>query len=432
MYPKQNDALEVDASLLFACGTLTLTVGLAVMRPRMGVFQFSPGLAAVLGVLLLLLGGLLRPSDLVESARLQWRPLLALTCIMLMTGLVREVGAFDRLAARIENTARSRSTVRTFTVIFVMSVITPSLLNNDAAILILTPLVVALSRRLYPDNPEMTMAFAFAVFLAPGVAPFIVSNPMNMIVAEFVGLNFNSYAAVMLPISVAGAVLTYVILRIVYRRVLRSVPEEGPVVELPAPHRAERPAVILLSLVFLAYPIGATLGAEIWFVAVVGAAGSVLLVRAYQIAPMRSLSRHISFDILAFLWGIFLVVQGMRSVGAVDWLISLYGPTTGDGAQIATIGVTSAVGSALIDNHPMSILNMMAIGVAEDPKPLLAALVGGDIGPRLLPIGSLAGLLWVDLLRRSEVHVSVWQFFRLGTIVLIPTMALSLLMLWAL
>lgn len=112
--------------------------------------------------------------------------------------------------------------------------------------------------------------------------------------------------------------------------------------------------------------------------------------------------------------------------------MSIYGPTTGTGAQLVTIGVTSAVGSALIDNHPMSILNMMAIGSGEDAKPLLAALVGGDIGPRLLPIGSLAGLLWVDLLRRNGVHVSVWQFFRLGTIVLIPTLALSLLMLWAL
>ncbi len=422
----------MEASLVFACITLALTVGLAVFRPRIGAFSYTPGRAALTGVALLLVGGLLSPSDLVESARLQWRPLLALTCIMLMTGLVREVGAFERLALRIEDKARTNTAVHTFTVIFALSVITPSLLNNDAAILILTPLVVALSRRLYPDNPSMTMAFAFAVFLAPGVAPLIVSNPMNMIVAEFSGLDFNSYAAVMLPISLAGALLTYVILRVVYRKLLRAVPAQRAQTTKVHPHRAEKPAVILLSLVFLAYPIGATLGAEIWFVAVFGAVASLALVQAYQVAPLPKMARHVSFDILAFLWGIFLVVEGMRSVGAVDWLMSLYGPTTGSGEQLATIGVTSAVGSALIDNHPMSILNMMAIGTGEDAKPLLAALVGGDIGPRLLPIGSLAGLLWMDLLRRNGVRVSVWQFFRLGTIVLIPTLALSLLMLWAL
>jgi arsenical pump membrane protein len=257
---------------------------------------------------------------------------------------------------------------------------------------------------------------------------------MNMIVAEFSGLDFNSYAAVMLPISLVGALLTYVILRLVFRKVLRDAQPSaaGPTVTIHR-HPAERPAVILLALVFLAYPIGAALGGEIWFVSVAGAIASLVLVRLCRIAPLRKVTGHVSFDILAFLWGIFLVVQGLRGVGAVEWLQSLYGGApAGSGEQLATIGVTSAVGSAAIDNHPMSILNMMAIGAGEDSKPLLAALVGGDIGPRLLPIGSLAGLLWLDLLRRHGVHVGVGTFLRLGTIVLIPTLAVSLAMLWAL
>ncbi|MEZ4364725.1 MAG: ArsB/NhaD family transporter [Kofleriaceae bacterium] len=270
------------------------------------------------------------------------------------------------------------------------------------------------------------------MFLAPGVAPFIVSNPMNMIVAEFSGLNFNSYAAVMLPLSVAGAIATYLILRVVYRRV-RATAVLGPAAAVThvARHPAERPAVVLLLAVFFAYPVAASLHVDIWLIALAGACGSLVIARAYRVAPARRLLGHVSFDILAFLWGIFLVVQGLRGVGAVDWLASIYdGAAFGSGEHLARIGVTSAVGSALIDNHPMSILNMMAIPHAGDAKPLLAALVGGDIGPRLLPIGSLAGLLWIDLLRRSGIRVSVGQFFRLGTLVLAPTLALSLWMLW--
>ena len=64
--------------------------------------------------------------------------------------------------------------------------------------------------------------------------------------------------------------------------------------------------------------------------------------------------------------------------------------------------------------------------------PLQAVLVGGDIGPRLLPVGSLAGLLWIDLLRRSGVDVGVGPFLRLGTLVVLPTLAASLAMLWLL
>jgi Na+/H+ antiporter NhaD/arsenite permease-like protein len=102
------------------------------------------------GVAVLLLTGLLKPADLVVSARTQWRPLLALTCIMIMTGVVQEVGAFGRLAAWAEAHARRTSAARAFDLVFAAAVVTPSLLNNDAAIQLLTPLVVALTRRLYP------------------------------------------------------------------------------------------------------------------------------------------------------------------------------------------------------------------------------------------------------------------------------------------
>jgi arsenical pump membrane protein len=414
-----------------AYSTLGLTVSLAVLRPRLGGIRFTPGRAALVGVIALFATRLLSVQQLLDAARLQWRPLVALTSIMVITGVVQEVGAVDRLVAWIEQRARARSAVHTFTVVFVLSVVTPSLLNNDAAILMLTPIVVALTRRLYPKQPAITVAFAFVVFLAPGVAPFIVSNPMNMIVAEFAGLSFNSYALVMVPISVVGAALTYAVLRWCYRDILNAaVPVPAPVTTT---HRraGERAAVILMLAVFVAYPIAASFGIQIWWVAVAGAALSLVLCRAYRVAPLRKATSHVSIDILVFLWGIFLVVQGLRGVGVVDWLQSIYQTQpSGSGSELATVGITSALGSALIDNHPMSLLNMMAIDSSHGPRLLQAALVGGDIGPRLLPIGSLAGLLWIDLLRRAGVEIGVIRFVRVGTLVLLPTMAVSLLMLW--
>jgi arsenical pump membrane protein len=417
--------------LAVAYSTLGLTVGLAVLRPRVGLWRFTPGSAALLGVLALFATRLLTSAQLFEAARLQWRPLIALTSIMVTTGVVQEVGAVDRLVAWIETRARGRSAGHTFTVVFVISVVTPALLNNDAAILMLTPIVVALTRRLYPRQPGITVVFAFAVFLAPGVAPFIVSNPMNMIVAEFAGLDFNSYALVMVPISLVGAALTYAILRWRYAALLdAAVPVPAPVTTVHR-HPAERPAVVLMLGVFLAYPVAASLGVEIWSVAVAGAVGSLALCRLHRVAPLRKAASHVSLDILVFLWGIFLVVQGLRGVGVVDWLRAVYQTQPhGSGAELALIGVTSSVGSALIDNHPMSILNMMAIDGAHGPRLLQAALVGGDIGPRLLPVGSLAGLLWMDLLRRAGIEIGITRFLRVGTLILLPTLAASLLLLW--
>ncbi len=416
-----------------AYSTLAMTVTLAVSRPRLGMrgLRFSPGGAALVGVAVLLMAGLLRFEDMVTSARIQWRPLLSLTCIMVMTGVVQEVGAFERLAQRLESHARATSAARAFDLVFLLAVVTPSLLNNDAAILLLTPLVVALTRRLYPNRPAVTVAFAFVVFLAPGVAPLVVSNPMNMIVAEFAGVGFNAYAKLMVPISIVGAIATYVVLRLAFRRLLASTVATSSPVERSAPHRAERPAVVLLLAVFCAYPLVAALGGEIWTVTAAGAISSLALAWKYRVASPRKVFSHVSPDILVFLWGVFLVVVGLRGVGVVDRLSSVYqAMPVGSGRAIGVVGVMSALGSALVDNHPMSILNMMALGGHGGSRPLLAALVGGDIGPRLLPIGSLAGLLWMDLLRRQGVEIPIGKFVRLGTLVLLPTLTISLALLW--
>ena len=418
-----------------AYSSLAMTVMLAVSRPRVGLrgLRFTPGTAALLGVFVLLMARLLRIEDLVTSARIQWRPLLALTSIMIMTGVVQEARAFDRVAMKIEAYARRTSASRAFTIVFIVSVVTPSLLNNDSAILLLTPLVVALTRRLYPGRPALTEAFAFAVFLAPGVAPFVISNPMNMIVAEFAGVSFNAYAVVMLPISIAGAVVTYFILRLYFRRVLASAVSEPRAVEVSPPHPAEKPAVVLLLAVFLAYPVMAAMGAPVFLVSIAGAAASLVIAWRHRVAPARKVVGHVSPDILVFLWGVFLVVVALRHVGVVDRLAALYqGAPAGSARELGVVGVVSALGSAVVDNHPMSILNMMALGDHGGSRPLLAALVGGDIGPRLLPIGSLAGLLWMAVLRRSDVQISIGKFIRLGAIVLLPTLTLSLAMLWLL
>ncbi len=415
-----------------AYSTLALTVTLALSRPRLRPSQLhlTPGTAALLGVVLLFSAGVLGLADLRAAVALEWRPLLALACIMAMTGVADEVGVFARLGARLERYAQRTSAARAFDCVFVLAVLTPSVLNNDSAVLLLTPVAIALGQRLYAREPEMTVAFAFAIFLAPGVAPLIVSNPMNLIVAEYAGIGFLAYARVMVPISIAGALLTWVILRWRFAAVLARTRVEPRDLVVPPPHPAERPVVLLLLAVFLAYPIAAALGRPIWIVSLAGAVLSFVLARHFGVASPRRLTAHVQPDILLFLACVLLVVMGLRNVGVTAHLASAYGlAPRGSGLQIAIVGVTAALGSAIVDNHPMSILNMLAIGSSGGDRPLLAALVGGDLGPRLLPLGSLAGLLWMTRLRRGGVVISLGRFVREGVVVLVPTLALSLLLL---
>ncbi len=414
---------------LLAYSTFAVTVSLAVARPRVGVrWQVGPASAAMAGVLVLLASGIVDPVDIGAAAETLWRPFATILSIMITTAAARRLGVLDRLADMIfcqpDLTVR-----RLFLSVFVLSAATASLLNNDAAVLLLTPLVLALIARRYPGQTQLLLPFAFVVFMAAGVAPFVVSNPMNMIVASYANLNFNDYAQWMLPISLVGWIIAFLILRGVFRAELATEP--APV--LPEPRRERLTPVqvrmlVLLFAVFGTYPIVASIdGSAIWLVSGVGAALAVGLAwRQAEVSPGDLLVRGVAWEILVFLLAVFILGIGLRNVGFVSYLSAVY-----TDAGIGLVGTTAALGSAALNNHPMAIINMLALDATPNTgqREILAVLVGGDLGPRLLPIGSLAGLLWLESCWRLGVEISLRQFVRVGFAVTVPTLAASLLML---
>lgn len=390
-------------------------------------------IAAAAGVLIIFAGGVISAADLSYAAGILWRPLLALASIMVMAAAADGLGVLRWLAARFADRADA-GVSSTFTYVFVASALAAMVLNNDSAVILLTPLAAGVAMRLYPERPDLVEPFAFAVFLAPGVAPFLTSNPMNMIVGSYAGLSFNQYATRMLPIAVATNLITYAVLRAVYRKALSTPAGPTPVADAHPPlGRAPAAVIAILLAVLLAYPVVSYLGGQIWMVALAGATVCAAVAMLSGVKAQR-LRQGIPFEVLFFLAGLFLIALGMRNAGAIAQLSGWYQSFLGAHQQLGVIGATSLAGSALINNHPMAILNMLALQTpaAADPAPYLAALIGGDLGPRLLPIGSLAGLLWLEALRRMGIHVRLQTFLKLGLLTAGPAFAVSLALLFLL
>jgi arsenical pump membrane protein len=414
---------------LLACSTFALTVSLAVGRPRVGAnLRLGPATSAVMGALLLLSVGTVGLGDVGGMAETLWRPLITILSIMLTTAAASRVGMIDALV-HIVFSRRDVSIRRLFANVFALSLTTASVLNNDAAVLLLTPLVITLIRTRYSTQPQLAVPFAFAVFMAAGVAPFVVSNPMNIIVASYAGLNFNAYTARMLPISLIGSFISFWLLRRVFSKDLTSevcdVDIEVGVARLTV---VQKWMLVLLAGVIGSYPVIASIdGSKIWVVSAVGALLALLLTRRdARASPLDVLRRDVAWDILIFLPAMFVLAIGLRNVGLVEYLTTWYAD-----ASIALVGATAAFGSAVLNNHPMALVNILALGEqpGADGSVFLAALIGGDLGPRLLPIGSLAGLIWLELCRRRGVEIPLRQFVTIGFTLTIPTLVASLLLL---
>jgi arsenical pump membrane protein len=316
---------------------------------------------------------------------------------------------------------------RLFAMVFGLALATAAVFNNDAAILVLTPVVVTLVRRIYPETPSLLLPFAFAVFMAAGVAPFFTSNPMNTIVALAAGIDFNTYAARMVPVALVAAAATFLVLRLVFAAELAAAPP-ATVDACRSPRRrwdhAQWQALALVLIVLAAYPVAALVGLPVHAVAATGALVALSLAWRHRAGkPPEIVRTTVAWEIIIFLFGMYLLAKGLQHIGVVDQFRHLY-PQGGTPA----VGAVSAVGSALINNHSMALTNLLAIqglpGSAQDAY--LAALIGGDLGPRLLPIGSLAGLLWLTLLARIGVTVPLRRFMLVGAATTVPALALSL------
>ncbi|MCW5832262.1 MAG: hypothetical protein KIS78_07425 [Labilithrix sp.] len=418
-----------------ALGSLCLTVTLVVTRPAVGRFgRLNPVAGAVPGVVVMLIAGVLAPKDLVRAASILWRPLVTIASVMAMTSIAHRLGIFDRVARGIELQARG-PVPRAFTAVYAIGAVTAALFNNDAAVLLLTPIVVPLIQRLYPRRRALATPFAFAVFMSAGVAPLCTSNPMNLVVAETAGIRFNAYAVRMVPVALVGSLCTYVMLRVVFRKLLEDdVPargrEQGP---LAAMGTGARSVLVVVGAMFASYPILSYFDAPVWIAALTGA----VLVCGIGLREARITSAHVvqgvAWDILAFLFLIFVTALGLENIGVTATMGDLYAAAPAEGpGGIALVGGVSSLGSAVLNNHPMAALNALAMRSIEgDNRWLtLAALVGGDLGPRLLPMGSLAGLLWIEMTRRLNVEIKTWDFVRTGFFVTMPALAVSLAVLW--
>jgi arsenical pump membrane protein len=372
-----------------------------------------------------LVAGAIDVHDIELALRDLWRPLLVILSIMVTSSCAAELGVFARLATWIE--PRTRGPVKhAFRFTFILSALTAAVLSNDAAILLITPVVIELLRSVYPKrNPKFVVPFAFAAFVAAGVAPLPTGNPMNLVVATRAGIHFNEYAVHMIPVALAGWITSYFALAWCFRDALADEdPAKGgfapPTIHLGTPARI---VLATIALALVSYPVLAIFHIRPWVVAVPAALVCLVTARG---AGLRNISRGVSWELLPFVFGVLLLATALAHAGVTSELANLYERSP---APLTTVGVVAAIGSALVNNHPMALLHSVVLADAPD-RLVYAALVGGDLGPRLLPIGSLAGLLWLHALRTRGIEVPLTTFIRVGVIVTVPSLVVSLAVLW--
>jgi arsenical pump membrane protein len=400
-----------------------VTLGLIVARPR----GLNEGVIAVGGGILAPVLGLV-PLDQVLQVELgAWNIFLFFLGMMAVAALADQSGILDQAASVVAHLARGR-VVLLYLGVFLLGTAISAFFANDSTALVLTPIVYALVTRLMLDPVPFVFATTFIADSASILLP--VSNPLNIILIDRFHLNLASFVQSLWLPALLVVLVNVGLFLLLFRRQIRGrftwrAPDgiEGV--------RETGPVLILLAV---AYGVASALALPLGPVALAGAAAmGMVLARAGKLALAR-LAGEIGWPVFGFIAGMLIVVQALQDSGVTAALardlLSL-GHTSRAGEITAAV-VGSALGANLINNLPMALVMASAIHAVHATGAtrldlVYSSIVGCDLGPNLTHLGSLATLLWLLFLRRKGLDVSVWQYFRIGLILMPPMLAAAIL-----
>jgi len=395
-----------------------ISIALMLFRP----FAIPEAASTSAGALLICILGLI-PWRLAAHAVAEGLDVyLFLAGMMLLSELARVHGVFDWLAGIAVQHANG-SSVRLFTLIYAVGTAVTALMSNDATAVVLTPAVLTAVKR----AEARPMPYLLTCALIANAASFLlpISNPANLVVFHNVMPPLTRWLAMFLVPSVVAIAITYILLRWYSRRDLslpsRSLDGDGP---LTTTGKITLFGILSVAAVLLlASARRQDLGLPTFCAALIVAAIVLIYERG---SPLR-LVRGISWSVLPLAATLFIIVEAVKTAGALSALHDAF--TTGLGWPIGmssiAVGSLVGVGTDLVNNLPLGLISGAALQTMPSHSMLsTAVLIGIDLGPNLSITGSLATILWLIALRREGLNVSGWQFLKVGMLV----MPLSLLM----
>jgi arsenical pump membrane protein len=419
---------------MLALALFILTLVFVIWQPRgLGI-----GWSALAGAGVALATGVIHWQDIPVVWHIVWDATFTFIALIIISLLLDEAGFFHWAALHVVRWGKGRGRVL-FPLIVLLGAAIAAIFANDGAALLLTPIVIAILAQL---RLSQTAALAFIIatgFVADTTSlPLVISNLVNIVSANFFGIPFDRYAAIMVPVDLVALGATLAALWAYFGR---EIPTTYPVDTLPAPATAIRDRCVfraafpLLALILLAYLLTAPLHIPVCVVA--GLAASILLLVAGfgRVIPVRKVLRGAPWQIVIFSLGMYLVVYGLRNAGLTDYLASALVWLGHQGLFTATIGTgfLAAVLSSIMNNMPSVLVGALAIQQTLDITPLTrdlmvyANVIGCDLGPKFTPIGSLATLLWLHVLASKNHRVTWGQYIKVGLIITPPVLLVTLI-----
>ena len=427
---------------MLALAIFVVTLVFVIWQPRgLGI-----GWSALAGAAVALATGVVGWNDAATVWGIVWDATFTFVALIVISLILDEAGFFAWAALHVARWGGGNGR-KLFPLVVLLGAAIAAVFANDGAALLLTPSVLAILLRLeFPPAGALAFTIACGFIADTASLPLVVSNLVNIVTANYFGVPFDRYAAVMVPVNLVSVTATLLVLWLWFRR---DIPASYAMDELETPlHAIRDPAVFraafpLLALLLIAYFVTGPLGVPIALIT--GAAALALMAIAGRWASagrgatvaLGKVLRDAPWQIVLFSLGMYLVVYGLGNAWLTEAATSVLTWLAAQGTFVATIGTGFAVAilASVMNNLPATLVGALAIDAADVPAltrelMIYANVVGNDLGPKFTPIGSLATLLWLHVLAGKGQRITWGQYMKVGLILTPPVLLAALVALW--
>lgn len=441
--------------IIFIC-----TIAALIIRP----FGVNESVPVTLGAIAIVLFGIVNYADIINIVGIVHGAAITILSTIVMSIVLESVGFFKWAAYNLAQKSKG-SGILLFWYINALCFLMTMFFNNDGSILITTPIIIqTLNILKLKPHQKIPYLLSGALIATGASAPIGVSNLANLIAMKIVGIDLNSYATMMLIPSMVGLFSIAILLLYYFRKdipnrvhllddrtteLLQHVNTNSPNAKRYHPfmhdtHEKQTVdwqmfiyciGIVILTRIsfFIVTPLGISTELPAIFGAII-----LIIIRWIKkgIGPVDIIKKT-PWHIILFAFSIYLIVYGLNNAGLIDLIISMLKNLVSESRfnAIFIMGFLLTAMSNLFNNLPSVMLGTLTLTEMNlDPHLLHAAyfanIIGADIGALILPMGTLASLIWFHILRKNKIRFT-WKRYLKATIAVIPiSLVISLLSLY--
>jgi len=395
---------------------------------------------ALLAPILIVLFGILNVSEILTGlggvGSLNPFGILVLFLSMVFMSIFLDITGFFEYCARVAlKYAKGNGRRLYFSVYLTVSLLT-IFTSNDIIILTFTPFIYYFSKNAGIDPKPYLIAEFFAANTWSMM--LYIGNPTNIVLAAAFNLRFDEYTKWMLLPALAAGFLNMILLYIIFRKKINQPLKHTETIN-PRTAITDTTStllgLIILTGCIVSLAIAPYLGIEMWIISLgFGLALLLLLLLRDTLVAFKkeridkqhftveTTIKKMPLSIIPFILSLFITVEALRIYGVIEDIGILFNSLCGASTTVTTFvyGISSALTANILNNIPMTVAYVPIIQTAAQTNLLpavLATTIGSNLGANITPIGALAGIMWMSIIRDKEVKLTFKEFITYGLLV---------------